>query len=106
MKKSKGIFLGSKATIIGIIIIIFMAFLAKSIVPEDNKVLTEKIVFSGNTYIYEETVKASPFSFSKAQKGSAEGFRILIEKKYKNEKIPGHVYIYKGRKEYLKYVKE
>lgn len=105
-RKSKGILLGSKATIIGIIIIIFMAFLTKSIVPKNNMVLTEKIVFLGYEYIYEETIKASPLSFIKAKEGSREGFRILIKRKDKNTKIPEQVYIYKGKKEYLKYIKE
>lgn len=105
-KKSRGIFLGSKATIIGIIIIIFMVFLAKSIVPKDNRVLSEKIVFLGYEYVYEETIKASPFSFFKAKEGSREGFRILIKRKDKNAEIPEQVYIYKGKREYLKYIKE
>lgn len=105
-KKFTDIFLGNKATIIGIIIIIFMAFLSKSIVPEDNRVIPEKIVFLGHEYFYEETIKASSFSFFKAKEGSKEGFRILIGRKDKKAEIPEQVYIYLGKRVYLKYIKE
>jgi hypothetical protein len=101
-----GIFLSSKATIIGIIIIIFMAFMAKSTVPSDNKILPKQIFFSGYEYYYEETIKASPFYFIKAKEGSKEGYRILVMWRDKKASIPKQVYIYIGRKKYLKYIKK
>ena len=104
-KRHKNIFFGSKATFVGIIIIIFMAFIAKSIVPNYDKVLPRQIIFSGNQYLYQETIEASPFYFIKAKEGSSEGFRVLIMRKDKKIEAPEQIYIYIGKKKYQEYSK-
>lgn len=102
-KKHRNIFLGSKATFVGIIIIIFMSFIAKTTVPIDNKVLPRQIVFSGCEYFYQKTIEASPFFFIKAKEGSSEGFRVLIMRKDKKIEAPEQIYIYVGKRRYMKY---
>lgn len=100
----RGIFLGNKVTVMGIIIILAMSFFVKSIVPIDNiKTPSKSINYISQEYIYKETIKASPLKFMRGRQGSAEGFRVLILRKDKKTEVPKEVYIYNSGGEYLKY---
>ena len=101
--KKKSIFFGNKATILGVIIIIFMAFILKSNTDLKERTFTERVFFDGNEYRYEETVMHSPFRFVRARRGSHEGFRVLILRKDKKTEVLKDIYIYIGKKNYLKY---
>lgn len=104
MRKGK-FFSGGKATILGVFIIILMAFISRGMTPVNNSPLMEQIHFAGFDYIYEETIKASPFSFKRAKFGSSEGFRVLLLRKDSKVEAPYNIYIFIGKKTYLKYKK-
>ncbi|MEA4961692.1 hypothetical protein SDC9_67702 [bioreactor metagenome] len=100
----RNIFLGNRVTILAIILILAMSFFLKLTVPLDSiKTPPEKIKYISHEYIYEETIKASPFKFARGKQGSEEGFRVLIMRKDKRTEVPVEVYIYNGGGEYLKY---
>lgn len=101
--KRKKMFSGNIATLIGVVIIIFMVFISKTTLPISNKVVPSRIVFIETVYNYDETIKASPFSFTRAKVGSKEGYRVLIYRKDKKVEAPKNIYIYNGKKTYLKY---
>ncbi len=101
--KRKKLFSGNIATLIGIVIIIFMVFISRTSLPISSDVASGRIVFLETVYNYDETIKASPFSFTRAKSGSEEGYRILIQRKDKWVDTPESIYIYLGKKTYLKY---
>ncbi|MCK9217494.1 MAG: hypothetical protein M0P77_06195 [Firmicutes bacterium] len=101
--KRKKIFSGNIATLIGVVIIIFMVFISRNSLPISNKVVPSRIVFLETVYNYNETIKASPFSFTRAKVGSKEGYRVLIYRKDKKIDAPQNIYIYIGKKTYLEY---
>ncbi len=103
--KVKGLFSGKKATLIGIIIILFMVFIARNFTGGNSKIIPNNLNYLGFTYAYEETIKASPFSFVKAKTGSNEGFRVLILRKDKRIESPYNIYVYAGKKLYMKFKK-
>lgn len=96
---------GNKITIFAIIIIIMMGFYAKLNMPMSNiGKYANKITYLDHEYVYTETIKASPLRFIKGERGSDEGFRVLIMRKDKRSEVPEEVYIYIGNREYLKYI--
>ena len=106
VRKHKSLFLGNKATILGIVIIALMFFIMRSsdpIVSIDDKKIPEKIVYDQQEYSYKEAIKSSPFYFVKAKVGSDEGYRVLLMRKDKRAEKPENIYIYIAKKVYLKY---
>lgn len=104
-KKRNNIFSGNKATLIGIIIILFMVFISRNVIQVNNKIIPGNITFQGYRYTYVETISSSPFSFVKAKAGSNEGFRVLVLRKDRKTESPYYIYLYIGSKKYMKYKK-
>lgn len=103
-KYKRGIFLGNRVTVLAIILILAISFFMKITVPVDSiKTPSNKIKYISHEYMYKETIKASPFKFTRGSQGSEEGYRVLIMRKDKRLEVPMEVYIYKGGGEYLKY---
>lgn len=105
MQKRRRIFVGNKATLLSVILIVVMSFFARLYMPvRSTGEPGHAITYLDHGYTYAETIKSSPFKFVRGREGSEEGFTVLLMRKDKKDKIPEEVYIYIGHKEYLKYI--
>ena len=91
---------GSRFTFISIILIIIAVYVFRMVSPESETAYPDIIQYAGVRYVYTETVKGSPFMYTRKRPVSDEGFIILARR---GMDINEAVYIYEGYMKYRRY---
>ena len=92
---------GSRLTFISIVLIVIAVYVFRLVSPQDEVAYPDTIQYAGVRYIYTETVKGSPFMYTRKKPASDEGFIVLARR---GVDISETIYIYAGDMRYRRYV--
>lgn len=92
---------GGRFTFISIVLIVIAIYVFRLVSPQGETAYPDTIQYAGVRYVYTETMKGSPFMYTRKRPVSDEGFIILARR---GVDISEAVYIYEGYMRYRRYV--
>lgn len=92
---------GNKYTFIVILMILGMVYIFGRISPEKEVAYPDLVHYGSLKYNYVETVKGSPFMFTRSRPAGKEGYLLLSRRGISTSE---EIYIYEGNLRYRRYV--
>lgn len=91
---------GNKYTFLSIVLILIVIYVFRLVSPHKEVVYSDIIQYNNIRYVYMETIKSTPFMFTRKRPVSEEGYIILARR---GISIQEEVYIYEGYMKYRRY---